>query len=91
VETKTLLEVFGESDVHLFECDLVECPGHFQSFRLLILAQTLACRIIQLAELFSRVVTTGLEQRLRLVDLFLRGAKDRAAFGLFGCGLGRRV
>ena len=73
----------SERDVHLFQRDLVERAGHFQSLRLLVLTQALACRIVEFPELFAGVEAARLEQRLRLVDLFFRGAKNRPAFGLF--------
>lgn len=102
MHTNHLLHRFlfvGQRDVHLLERDLVQRSGHFQTFRLLILAQALPRRIIQFSQLFSRVEAARFKQRLRLVDLFLRGPKNGAAFGLFGrlrcgsegsCGLGHR-
>ena len=80
---------FRQSDIHLLERDLVERAGHLQPFRLLILAQSLARRIVKLAELFTAVKAALLENGLGLVDLFLGGAKDGAAFrGLLRAGCG---
>ena len=50
-----------------------------------------ARRIVKLPELFAAVKAALLENGLGLVDLFLGGAKDWAAFGVLlraGCGLG---
>src|SRR5215212_2131032 len=69
-----------ECNVHLLKGDLVERARHLEPFRLLILPQSVPRRIIKLAELFSRIKAPLLQEGLGLVDLFLRGAKDRAAF-----------
>lgn len=77
-----------QSYIHLHECVLVERAGHLQPFRLLILAQSLARRIVKLSELLAAVKAALLENGLSLVDLFLGGAKDWAAFrGLLRAGL----
>src|ERR1041385_3089767 len=81
----------SERDVHLLKRDLVERAGHLEPFRLLILQQSFTRRIIKLAELFTSVKAPLLQDRLGLVDLFLRRAKYRAAFSAllrrrFGCG-----
>src|SRR5215213_6195357 len=80
-----------ETDVHLLKRDLVERARHLEPFRLLILPQSLTRRIIKLAELLSGVKAPLLQKCLSLVDLFLRGAKNRAAFDALlrrrlGCG-----
>src|SRR6185503_16174000 len=78
-----------ERDIHLLKSDLVERARHLEPFRLLILPQSITRRIIKLAELLSGVKAPLLPNRLRLVDLLLRSAKDRAAFGaLLRCRLG---
>ena len=71
---------FRQCDVHLFEGDLVESAGHLQPFRLLILAQPIPRRIVKLAELFTGVKAPVFKNGLGLVNLFLGGAKDWAAF-----------
>ena len=78
----------SQRDVHLLKRYPVERAGHLQPFRLLILAQTLARRIVKLADLLARVKPAVLENRLGLVDLFLIGAKDWTTPGpLFRAGL----
>src|SRR5689334_25366854 len=74
------LLLLRELYVHLLKRDLVKRARHLEPFRLLILPQSLARRIIKLAELFSGVKPALLQDRLSLVDLFFCGAKYRAPF-----------
>src|ERR1044072_2120775 len=75
-------------DVHLLKRDLVERAGHLETFRLLILPQSIPRRIVKLAYLVTRVETTLFENGLRLVDLILSRTENRASFdALLGRGL----
>ena len=82
--------LIGQRYVHLLQRDLVERAGDLQTFRLLILPQSIPRRIIKLPDLLSRVKASLFENRLGVVDLFFGGAKDRASLGAllragFGC------
>lgn len=80
----TLL-LISKRNVHLLQRDLVERASDLQTFRLLILPQSIPRRIIKLSELFSPVKAFFLENRLGLVDLFLGGSKDWASFCALLC------
>ena len=70
---------FGERDSHFFQRHPVERPGHFQSFRCLILLQAGACLGIKLARLLARIEAPLFDDRLCLFDLVSSGAEDRLA------------